>query len=190
MKVKNKIYSCEGKVRMRKNDWENQNMFKVYGTMKEILCSRRSFFLIAVFGMLLSSLFTVMSLYRIFLGEENAGGQKVVWLLYLSFLVLLLVIFYTLVLEWLKDCADEFFVLILCGQTEKELYATFRRMFFFCYFLVYVLSGIGLYLCIRPQGIYIFYSAGVGFIILSFLQIFFQHLVIRHYFLSFDSKHV
>ena len=93
-------------------------MFKVYRVMKEILYSKHSFLLIAVFGMLLSSLFTEMSLYRIFSREENTAGWKVVWLLYLSFLVLLLFIFYTLVLEWLRDCVDEFFVLILCGQTE------------------------------------------------------------------------
>ena len=163
-------------------------MFKVYRVMKEILYSKHSFFLIAVFGMLLSSLFTEMSLYRIFSREENTAGWKVVWLLYLSFLVLLLFIFYTLVLEWLRDCVDEFFVLILCGQTEKELYVMFRRMFFFCHFLIYVLSSIGLYLCIQSQKLYLLCSAGFGFLILSFLQILFQHLVIRRYFFFFRNS--
>lgn len=160
-------------------------MRNIYKILKKILYSRRSFFLLTIFGMLLSVLYTQMSLYRIFSGKVSGmARQLLVIFLYLSFLVMLLIILYLLVWEWLKNCAKEFSVFILCGQTERELYHMFCRMFVFWYLMAYVVGSVIFYICSVQVSWKVCSIAG-GFTILLLLQMVFVYAVVRRYFYSF-----
>ena len=157
-------------------------MHNIYKIVKKILCSKCSCFLLTIFGMLLSVLYTEISLYRIFSGKVfGMARQLTVILLYLSFLVMLLTILYLLIWEWLKNCAKEFCVLILCGQTAQELYYMFSKMFILWYLLMYVVGSTIFYIC-SAQVLWTVCSVGSGFAILLLLQLVFMYTVIRRYF--------
>lgn len=159
-------------------------MRNIYKILKKILYSGHSFFLLVVLGMFLSALYTEMSLYQIFSGTVSGmARQLLVLFLYLSFLAMLLIILYLLVWEWLKNCAKQFQVLVLCGQTDLDLYHMFCRIFFVWYLLAYIAGSVIFYFSVRLAKIScVACSIGSSFIILLFLQMIFAHVVVRRYF--------
>ena len=137
-------------------------------------------------GMFLNVLYTEMSLYQIFSGNVTSMARRLsVMLLYLSFMVMLLIILYLLVWEWLKNGRKELHVLVLCGQTDLGLYQMFCGMFFFWYLLSYIVGSVIFCFCVRfAKVLWVVYGIGGGGAILLFLQIVFVHTIIRRYFFS------